>query len=271
MRVFIDGLSSLAHTITRKLVDAHDINPCDILVNTYDRTDTIDYRSWLDSQSIRWVIASYRDQSTINQIAQFDPDLILSAYGLRIIPVSVLDLSHMAINMHPSYLPDYKGRWVCPWAIINGEVEHGITFHSMTAKIDVGDILFQKKVPIAVDETAWSLYNKLIAEFVREFDNFFKALKEQRLDSKPMPNGGRFFRQGLPFDGMIDTSWNADQIERFIRAMFFPPHLGATIKIHGTPYECDSYEKYLVLTSQDKKSSYQRLPESIDDNLTSSK
>ena len=70
MRVFIDGLSSLAHTITRKLVDAHDINPCDILVNTYDRTDTIDYRSWLDSRSIRWTIASYQDQSTINQIAQ---------------------------------------------------------------------------------------------------------------------------------------------------------------------------------------------------------
>jgi methionyl-tRNA formyltransferase len=250
MRILIDGLSALAHTITRKLVDTHGINTCDILVNTYDRTDTIDYRSWLDSRSIQWIIASYQDQSTFNQVAKFAPDLILSAYGLRIIPTSVLDLSNMAINMHPSYLPDYKGRWICPWAIINGEVEHGITFHSMTEKIDVGDILFQKKVSISVDETAWSLYNKLITEFVQEFDNFFTALREQRLKPKPMPNGGRFFRQGLPFDGMIDPSWNADQIKKFVRAMFFPPHSGPMIKIGGELHECDSYEKYLTLTNK---------------------
>jgi len=253
MRIFIDGLSSLAHTITRKLVDTHNIKPCDLLINTYNRNDTIDYRSWLDSRSIRWIIASYQEEEdTLKQIDKFNPDIILSIYGLRIIPRSILDLSSMAINMHPSYLPDYKGRWICPWAIINGETEHGITFHSMTEKIDVGDILFQKKVPISIDETAWSLYNKLISEFVREFDNFFIALREQRLEPKFMPSGGRFFRQGLPFDGMIDPSWNTDQIERFIRAMFFPPHLGAMIEIQGKLHECDSYEKYLTLVSKTK-------------------
>jgi len=250
MRIFIDGLSLLAHAVTRKLLDNHNISAADILVNTYDRSDSIDYRDWLDSRHVSWIIKDYKDIEVVNMIKEFDPDIIMSAYALRIIPSAVLELAKWTINMHPSYLPDYKGRCICPWTIINGETEHGITFHTMTAKIDAGDILFQKKVTIDVDETSWSLYNKLIAEFVKEFDVFFPALIKNKLIPKSMPNGGRYFTKGLPFDGVIDPKWDLQKIDRFIRAMFFPPHKGAILEINGVRYECISLKHYQDLIAR---------------------
>jgi len=252
MRVFIDGLSPLAHAITQKIIDNHEISTTDILVNTYNRSDSVNYRDWLDSRRINWFVKDYKDINTVNIIKEFNPDIILSAYGLRIIPGSVLELAKWAINMHPSYLPDYKGRWICPWAIINGETEHGITFHAMTENIDVGDIFFQKKVTIDVDETSWSLYNKLISEFVKEFDVFFSALIKNKLIPKSMPDGGRYFSKGVPFDGVIDLEWNLQQVDRFIRAMFFPPHKGAILYIDGVQYECTSLENYQQLIARSK-------------------
>ena len=252
MRIFIDGLSPLAQAATRKLLDNHGISAADILVNTYNRGDCVAYRDWLESRHVSWIVGDYKDADTVNMIKKFDADIILSAYGLRIIPSAVLQSAKWAINMHPSYLPDYKGRSICPWAIINGETQHGITFHSMTTEIDVGDILFQKKVPITVDETAWSLYNKLMAEFVKEFDDFFVALMSDQLRPKAMPAGERYFSKGLPFDGKIDPKWETEKIERFIRAMFFPPHKGAILDINGIQYECTSLENYQQLIARSK-------------------
>jgi methionyl-tRNA formyltransferase len=252
MRIYIDGLSPLAHAVTRKLLDNHGVSTKDILVNTYNRNDTNDYRDWLESRHVSWIVRNYKDADTVNMIKKFDPDIILNVYGLRILPCSILKSAQWTINLHPSYLPDYKGRWICPWAIINAETEHGITFHAMTEKIDGGDILFQKKVAIDVDETSWSLYHKLIAEFVNEFDVFFSRLINNQLTPKVMPEGGRYFSAGIPFDGKINHKWSLQQVDRFIRAMFFPPHTGAVLDIDGVRHECTSLEHYRQLIAESK-------------------
>ena len=245
IKVFIDGQAILAHAVTRKLIENHNIDPKNILVNTYDRLDSLPFIQWMDQHGIRWFKAGYKDTDVLKTIAEFAPDYIMSAYGVRVLPKEVLELAKvLAFNMHVSYLPDYKGRWIPTWAILNGETEHGITFHVMSEEIDMGDILYQKKIAIAVDETAYSLYYKILCEFVKEFDDFFGKLVAGKVSATPMPAGGRYFGRGIPFDGIIDPAWDLEFVKRFIRGLFFPPHSGAKIKLNNKYFECDTMEDY---------------------------
>lgn len=250
-KIFIDGQAILAHAVTRKLIENHNIEPKNILVNTYDKLDSLPFIQWMDSQGICWFKSGYKDPNVLPTIAEFNPDYIMSAYGIRVLPIEILNLAKiMSFNMHVSYLPDYKGRWIPSWAIINGEKEHGITFHVMTEEIDVGNILYQKKMPISLDETAYSFYYKILCEFVKEFDTFFDQLLAGNISEMPMPTGGRYFGRGIPFDGIINPAWDLEFIERFIRAMFFPPHTGAKIKIDDGYVECNTIKDYHKLSIQ---------------------
>ena len=95
-------------------------------------------------------------------IAGLAPDFLFSFYFREIIGPEVLGLARRgALNLHGSLLPRYRGRCPVNWVLINGERETGVTLHYMEAKPDRGDIVAQRAVPIADDDTALSLNRKL--------------------------------------------------------------------------------------------------------------
>jgi len=92
--------------------------------------------------------------------AAFDEkiDYLFSISNHRILPQSILDLpTKGAINYHNAPLPRYGGVYATSWAILNGEKEHGITWHRMTKEVDKGAILIQRKVPIYPDDSSLAL------------------------------------------------------------------------------------------------------------------
>jgi methionyl-tRNA formyltransferase len=98
----------------------------------------------------------------VAEIARAQPDLILSFYFREILGPDVLRLGRRgALNLHGSLLPRYRGRCPVNWVLINGEHETGVTLHHMEARPDRGDIVAQRVVPIADDDTALSLNRKL--------------------------------------------------------------------------------------------------------------
>ena len=68
------------------------------------------------------------------------------------------------INIHPSYLPKYRGLNTSVRALSNNEKFSGCTVHYVSAKLDSGKIILQKKVKIAKNETEISLDRKIIKE-----------------------------------------------------------------------------------------------------------
>jgi methionyl-tRNA formyltransferase len=92
------------------------------------------------------------------------PDaIIVVGYG-RIIPQWMLDLPPLGnINLHASLLPKYRGAAPIQWAIARGETVTGVTTMKIDAGLDTGDILLQKEIPIAADDTADTLAPKLAA------------------------------------------------------------------------------------------------------------
>ena len=66
------------------------------------------------------------------------------------------------INIHPSLLPKYKGLSTHKKAIENNDKYAGCSVHFVTAKIDSGKIIMQKKVKIRKNDTVDSLSKKVL-------------------------------------------------------------------------------------------------------------
>ena len=66
------------------------------------------------------------------------------------------------INIHPSLLPKYKGLNTHEKAIENNDKYAGCSVHFVTAKIDSGKIIMQKKVRIKKNDTIYSLSKKVL-------------------------------------------------------------------------------------------------------------
>jgi len=100
-------------------------------------------------------------QTRLENIA---PDVILVvAYG-RIIPKWMLDLPHFGnLNLHASLLPKYRGAAPIQWAVANGEPETGVTTMRLDEGLDTGEILLQRRMALAPDQTSPDVF-LLLAE-----------------------------------------------------------------------------------------------------------
>ena len=68
------------------------------------------------------------------------------------------------INIHPSLLPKYKGLNTHVKAIQNKDKVAGCTVHFVTAKLDSGKIILQKKIKILKKDTSTSLAKKILRQ-----------------------------------------------------------------------------------------------------------
>ena len=68
------------------------------------------------------------------------------------------------VNIHPSLLPKYKGLNTHIKAIQNKDKVAGCTVHFVTAKLDSGKIILQKKVKISKKDTSTSLAKKVLRQ-----------------------------------------------------------------------------------------------------------
>ncbi|RAP78124.1 methionyl-tRNA formyltransferase [Paenibacillus montanisoli] len=103
-----------------------------------------------------------RGSGTVQQIADLQPDLIVTAAYGQILPKAVLDVPRLGcINVHGSLLPRYRGGAPIQRAIINGETMTGVTIMYMAEGLDTGDMISAVQVPIDEDDTSGTLFAKL--------------------------------------------------------------------------------------------------------------
>lgn len=109
-----------------------------------------------------WQPTVLKDGSFQSILDQTKPDLIVvAAYG-RILPEYILNYPRFGcINVHGSLLPQYRGAAPIQRSVINGESETGVTIMKMAKGMDTGDMILQVSTPIAQDDTAGSLFDRL--------------------------------------------------------------------------------------------------------------
>lgn len=121
-----------------------------------------------------------------DELAMLEPDMIITcAYG-QFIPTKILELpKYKCINIHASLLPKYRGGAPIQWAILNNEIETGISLMYMVQKMDAGDIIFQEKVNIDFYETYDSLYLKLTNLACEMIKKYFHKLFNNNIKTIP--------------------------------------------------------------------------------------
>lgn len=245
MRLLVAGYGLVAHAIVRNLLQKHGILPQDILCFTYKTDDNASLLKFLESMGISHTLQNLGEDEAVAVVRDFAPDFIASLHYRDLIPPRILSLARQkAFNVHPAMLPKFRGCFSGAWAIIQGETVTGITIHEMVERVDSGAILWQKPMTILPEDTGFSLYHRLCAESIREFDPFFELLCREGIAPLAMPPGGSFFSRKVPYEGKIDPAWDDARVDRFIRAMFFPPFKGAVLDVAGREMEVGSLEEY---------------------------
>jgi methionyl-tRNA formyltransferase len=171
--------------------------------------------------------------SRLKSISDKQPDLlVLVAYG-HILRNELLEIPRMGgINLHPSLLPKYRGAAPIQWAILKGEKTTGVTTIRISKKIDSGEILLQKEVPIEVGETYGELSPRL-AEFgaqliLKTLDGVeTENIEGRRQDDSKASHAPKIKKE----DYLIDWSKPGLEIANQIRA--FSPSPGAYTYFRG--------------------------------------
>ena len=87
---------------------------------------------------------------------------LVVAYG-KILPENLLNLPKLgSLNIHYSLLPKYRGASPVESAILNGDIETGVTIQKMEFKMDAGPIVAQEKIFIHSNEKTPDLRKRLI-------------------------------------------------------------------------------------------------------------
>jgi methionyl-tRNA formyltransferase len=174
-----------------------------------------------------------RDPAVLEQLQRWQPDLIVvAAYG-KILPSTILTLPPLGcLNVHASLLPKYRGAAPIQWAIARGERETGVTIMRISERMDAGDILLQKAMPITDTDTAGTLHDKLAILGAETLCETLRLLKEGQLVAHPQNEAEATYAPLIKKeDGRIDWRQDAETIERRIRA--FNPWPSAYTTLHG--------------------------------------
>jgi methionyl-tRNA formyltransferase len=162
--------------------------------------------------------------AAVAEITRVDPEMIFSFYFREIVGPEVLALAPRgALNLHGSLLPRYRGRCPVNWVLVNGERETGVTLHYMEAKPDRGDIVAQRAVPIADDDTALTLNRKLGEAARALLREAFPLLVAGTAPRRPQDHArATYFGGRRPEDGRIAWDRPARRIYDLIRAVTAP-------------------------------------------------
>src|SRR5215203_3764361 len=138
---------------------------------------------------------------------------VVVAYG-RILPDEFLCAPRRGcINVHFSLLPLYRGAAPANWAIVNGEIETGVTTMFIEPTLDTGPILLQRKTEIGDTETAPELMQRLAEIGATLLGETLAQINE--LTPRPQHDRDATFAPLLmKEDGLIDWSLSAVNIER---------------------------------------------------------
>ncbi len=155
------------------------------------------------------------------QLAAYSPDLlVVVAYG-QILKRDVLRIPRLgAVNIHASLLPRYRGPAPIQRAIIDRAPETGVTTMLLDEGMDTGDILLMRMTPIARDETAGDLHDRLAGMGADLLLETIDALQDGTATPRPQdPDAATYAPMLGKEDGHIDWSADAETIEALIRGV----------------------------------------------------
>ena len=174
-----------------------------------------------------------KGEATRNEVMAHPLDvLVVAAYGL-LLPPPVLEWPRYGcLNIHASLLPRWRGAAPIERALLEGDVQTGISIMQMDAGLDTGPVVASEVVPIGPRETAGMLHDKLAAAGAKTMVEVLSTLRSDgRLAVAPQHEGASYAAKIERSEATIDWRQSGAAIDRRIRA--FNPVPGAQTTLAG--------------------------------------
>lgn len=97
-----------------------------------------------------WHVDNVNAESVCDRVRTLNPELLVSAYFSQILKSEILSIPKRGcLNVHPGWLPAYRGAMAYFWVLKNGEDHAGVSVHWMDQGIDTGALIARKKFQIS--------------------------------------------------------------------------------------------------------------------------
>ncbi|WP_428389763.1 methionyl-tRNA formyltransferase [Mucisphaera sp.] len=101
-------------------------------------------------------------EEELAQLRDWQPEAgIVIAFGQKLGPESIAAMGRLAVNLHASLLPKYRGAAPINWAMIEGETRTGVSVIGLAQRMDAGAVYAQADLAIDPKETAGELHDRL--------------------------------------------------------------------------------------------------------------
>lgn len=158
------------------LVDKRDIYAIERAKRLEIPYEIVEYRQYGDKVEY--------EREILKRLEKYEIEYILLAGYMKIIGDTILGrYDKKIINIHPSYLPYYRGKDSIKRAYENGEEFTGVTIHYVDNGVDTGEIIYQEKIYIDKD---WDLdilesevHKKEYEIYPKVLDNLFNNMEEK--------------------------------------------------------------------------------------------
>lgn len=144
----------------------------------------------------------------VEHIKGFLPDL-LALCGCSILKGPVLSIPACGtLNLHGGLAQRYRGVWTTLWAMVNEEPEYvGATVHFVNSGIDEGDIVYQGRPEVAIDDDPESLYVKVVKLGVEMMAAAVEDIEAGRVRRYHLEHKGRLYLSRMVTPDVLQKAW----------------------------------------------------------------
>ena len=177
------------------------------------------------------------EPATIETIRLADLDYLLVIGWSQLISPEIFSLIKKGLlGMHPTLLPEGRGRAPIPWTILKGLKRSGVSLFELRPEVDSGDIMGVETYDVDPDETATTLYEKACHAHVSLIRKIWPDLSTDSLQGQPQnEEKATHWPQRRPEDGRIADQLSLEEIDRLVRATTHP-YPGAFLSIDGEKF-----------------------------------
>ena len=177
---------------------------------------------------------SLNNNNEIEHIKNLKPDIVVVvAYG-QILPSSLLNLKNILfINVHASLLPRWRGAAPIQRAIMNMDIETGISIMKIEPKLDTGPVMMQSKIKIDPYINCEELSKKMSMIGAKLILDALKLIDEDKAKFIPQNKSGvTYAKKILKHEAKINWDVDAKSIIAKINALH--PNPGCWFDFDGS-------------------------------------
>lgn len=162
-----------------------------------------------------------KDPVLFEQLKALSPDIcVVVAFGMMI-PDSIIDLpKHNTINLHGSLLPKYRGAAPMQYSVLKGDSETGVSIIYVTSRLDAGDMILSKSIPLH-DDLVYGEVHDLLADLgAKALVEALELVESGRVTRTPQDDSKVTFAPSISKEEcVIDWSLSAADVHNQIRGL----------------------------------------------------